>query len=327
MPPTPIPFYFGFSDALLAEAGGVPLPALHKDVDAILHCCDAVRPLADRLGVPVPKPRLAGFSYNHVSALGAPVIFASGSEPNVAPILHDPCDIDALREPSDYLSEGIVPERLATFDRLQARYPEASPSIGHEYEGPITSAVLLMGPAFFTLPYTDPARAHRLLAFCVKSSLNYTQAIRARLGRPFGNGPAGIADDFAGIFPPPLFEEYVLPAWNALYDGLGATERHLHSELLRAEHLPYLETLGITVFDPSADQYLSPETLRVQCPVPFTGRVQSWDIRDRDASQLQHLYHHIADQGPCRISFYMTFLEDEAKMAALLETARERAAI
>ena len=62
---------FAFADALVAEAGGVPQAALHTDVDAICHAFDAVRPVAARLGVDSPKPRLAGLAYvlRHVSPL------------------------------------------------------------------------------------------------------------------------------------------------------------------------------------------------------------------------------------------------------------------
>ncbi|NIA14802.1 MAG: hypothetical protein GWP08_12060 [Nitrospiraceae bacterium] len=319
------PYSFGIADSAIATAGGVPLDALHYDVDAICRAYDAIAPVAQRLGVPPPRPRLAGFSYCHVSTLGAPVVFAKGSEPNVSPILHRPEDIDALREPTDPLACGVVPERLASLERLLERRPDAHRGIGHAYEGPLTSASLLMGPDFFVLPHSDPERAHRLIAFCVESSLRYAHAINAHFGKPETPGPAGIPDDFAGIFPPELFAEFVVPYWDRMYEGLGATERHLHSELLRVGHLPFLAGLGINVYDPSADQYLTPEILREHCPVPFTGRIQSWHIRDKSPQDLQAMYRQIAACEPVNISFYMSFPQEEEKIRALLATARELA--
>ncbi|MCX7806456.1 MAG: hypothetical protein N3A38_14910, partial [Planctomycetota bacterium] len=159
-------YVFGFADSAVAEAGGVPLDVLHHDVGAILKAFDAIAPVAERLGVPPPKPRLPGFAYNHVSALGAEVVFAKGSEPNVVPVIRSPRDIDRLREPEDYMGSGIVPSRLRLASELKARRPDASDSIGHPYEGPVTTAVLLMGEAFLTLPYDDPGRARKLLRFC-----------------------------------------------------------------------------------------------------------------------------------------------------------------
>lgn len=317
------PYGFGFGDTLLAEVGGVPLNALHDDVDAICRCYDAIPAVAERLGVAPPRPRLAGFSYNHVSALGAEVVFAEGSEPNVLPIIREPGDIDKLRDPDDFLSAGVVPQRLRSLEKLLERRPEAAKGIGHRYEGPATTAALLMGPGFFTLPYEDPARAHGLLSFAVESALNYCKSIQARFGVPEAPGPVGIPDDFGGMFAPEIFAEFVVPYWDRMYAGLEATERHLHSELLRIEHLPFLAELNIATFDPSADQYVTPKLLREHCPVPFTGRVQSWHIRENGPKALQAMYRDIASYEPISISFYMTSLEQEEKIAALLEVARE----
>jgi len=317
-------YSFGLTDTLLAEVGRLPLDVLHRDVDAICRCYECIVSVAERLGVEPPCPRLAGFSYNHVSTLGAPIVFVAGSEPNVKPILHHPEDIDRLEEPGDYLASGVVPERLATLHVLRERRPDAACSIGHQYEGPVTTAMLLMGEEFVLLPWTDPERAHRLLGFCVESAVNYTRVLRAHLGEPPDEPrPIGIPDDFAGLFAPELFAEFVAPYWDRLYAALGATERHLHSELLRVEHLPFLEELGIATFDPSADQYVTPALLREHCPVPFTGRIQSWHIADNSPEQLQAMYRDIASYEPVNISFYMTALREEPKIAALLDVARE----
>lgn len=320
------PYAFGFVDTLLAEIGNVPLDALHRDAEAICLCYEKARPLAESLGVEAPRPRLAGFAYCHVSTLGAAVVFPRGSEPVVRPVIREPHDIDRLREPGDYLNAGVVPQRLRTFERLTARCPHAVATIGHEFEGPLTTATLLMGPQFFCLPYEDPQRAHRLLEFCVESALNYAQTIRARLGLAGGPGTIAIPDDFAGILPPTLFEEFVMPYWERLYQGLQATRRRLHSELLQKDHLPFLADLEIAEFDPSADQYLTPELLRAHCPVPFTGRILSWEVRNNSPRALQTLYRRIAACRPVCIAFHMTALEEEEKIVALLEVARELAA-
>jgi hypothetical protein len=318
------PYHFGFADSLLAEVGRVPLDALHRDVDAICRCYDAVVAVAQRLGVPVPRPGVAGFSYTHASALGAPVIFAEGSEPNVLPILRCLEDIDKLCEPADYLACGIAPQRLRTMRELVQRRPDAEWAL-ERAEGPVTTAGLLMGSGFFTLPYEDPVRAHKLLAFVTTSALHYNRAVRDYFGESDKPGPVGLCDDFAGMFPPAKFAEFVVPYWEQWYRGQGAAERNLHSELLRREHLPFLKKLDITVFDPSADQYLTPELLREHCPVPFTARIQAWDIRDKPPRELQTLYRRVAACGPRSIAFYLTRLADESKVRALLDTARELA--
>jgi len=122
-----------------------------------------------------------------------------------------------------------------------------------------------------------------------------------------------------------MFPQFVLPYWDALYAGLQATSRSLHSELLRKEHLRFLPDVGISSFDPSADQYLSPETLRDHCPVPFTLRILSWHVRHNSPSRLQTMYRYLASFSPISISFHLCQLEEEPKIAALLEVARKLA--
>jgi len=320
------PFFCHLTDGLLAEAAGVPLDRLHRDVEAICRAGDAGRPIAERLGLSAPLPHLAGFSYPHVTTLGCEVSWPEGSEPNVRPCIRRPEDIDELREPEDYLRCGVVPQRLATLAELRRRRPDAINYIGHPYEGPVTTAVLLMGSDFLLLAQDDPARVHRLLRFCVESAVHYARAISARLGHAIQPGPQWMPDDFAGLFSPAQFREFVAPYWDMLFTELEATERHVHSELLRVGHLPMLADLGVATFDPSADQYLTPELLRRHCPVPFTALIKDWEIRDHSAGELPALYRHIAGSEPVSISFTLARLCDEEKVRALLDVARELAA-
>jgi len=318
------PFSFSLADSLLAEVAGIPQRLLHFDVDAICRAYEAIKPVASRLGIAPPAPRLAGFAYPHLAALGATIRFTD-FEPNVVPLLRSAEEIDHLREPDDYLAADLIRERLRLLGELKKRHPNAGNWIGHEMEGPVTTAALLLGQEFFTLPYLDPERAHRLLGFCVKSALNYAAAITEHFGGTIQPGPKWIPDDFAGMFPAPVFREFVAPYWNAVYEGLKATRRGVHSELLRVEHLPFLQELHIEEFDPGADQYLTPELLRAHCPVRFQCTIESWHIRELTCKELQAMYRRLASTEPFLISFSMDRLVDEPKVVALLQVARELA--
>ena len=158
---------FYISDSLIAEVGGVSRTSLHFDADAICRAYDAVASITKRLDVEPLRPRLASFAYNHVSTLGAEITFKPESpEPGVRPCISRPEDIDQLTEPEDYLAAGVVPQRLELLEQLKRRRHDAADGIGHDFEGPVTTAVLLMGQDFFMLPYDDPTRAHRLLKLC-----------------------------------------------------------------------------------------------------------------------------------------------------------------
>ncbi len=319
-------YSFGIVDTAVAESAGVTLYDLHTDVDAICRAYDAVAPVAERLGVDPPTPSLAGMAYNHVSTIGCEVqITARAAEPWVRPCIDGPEDIDGLREPTDYLAAGVVGDRLALAAALKARRADASERIGHDFQGPVTTAVLMMGQSFFMLPHDDPARAHRLLEFVTRSAIHYATTLRTHQGRPVAGGRQGICDDFAGIFPPRLFAEFVVPYWNMMYEGFAAETRGLHSELLREEHLKHLADIKLGEYDPSVDQYLTPEMLTRSCPCEFTLRMWPSELRDHSPGELAAMYRRRAGFDPVFISFHLAALAEEPKIAALLEVARELA--
>ena len=316
-------FGFAFTDDLLAEVGQVPQSKLHLDVEAISKAYEAVGPVARRLGVEPPAPRLAGFCYTHLVALGCRVVYSENAEPTVQPLIHSLREIDELEEPEDYLANEVIQQRIRICEELQRRYPESPSTIGHLLEGPTTTATILMGPAFFTLPYDDPERAQRLLDFCSQSAVNYAHSIKKYFGRPIEPGRKYFPDDFAGIFGPDKFKEFVVPYWEKTYQRLMARGRSVHSELLRTEHLPFLKELQMDHFDPGADQYLTPEILSRHCPCKFSGRILSWHIHDLSAEELERMYRNIAKYEPTSISFSMCRLEEEPKIKHLLKVARQ----
>ena len=321
-----VPFRFTIDSNVVAEVGGVRLYDLHTDVDAICRAHEAVAPLARRLGVAPPRPGLAGCTYVHASTLGCEVVITPQSaEPWAGPCISTPEQIDDLREPDDYLAAGIVPGRLALAAKLKRRCPGASDKIGHDLEGPVTTAVLIMGQDFFMLPYDDPARAHRLLEFVTRSAINYVKILRAHQRPPLTGGWQSMPDDFAGMFGPVQFAEFVVPYWNMLFEGLEAEQRGVHSELLRPEHLRYLTDVKLDVYDPGVNQYLTAEAVQRHCPVAYQLRLWPAQVRDHSAGELVKMYRRLASFEPVSIEFGLFDLAEEAKIAALLEVARELA--
>jgi len=316
------PFSCTFDERLIARIGKTTLSRLHFDVKAIVYAYSRAAGLAERLGISPPAPHLAGFAYCHVAALGCDIIFPEDSEPKPLPLISSPAEIDTLREPADYLKAPLIQKRLALLAQLKREVPGTGNFIGHLFEGPVTTAVLLLGEQFFTLPYDDPVRAHRLLEFCTESAINYGKTLLRHFDHPVILETLSIPDDFAGMFPPHLFEEFVLPYWVKLFDGFGASGRMLHSELLRVDHLHFLSCLNLSLYDPSADQYLTPEILKEHSPCPFSALIQAWEIHQESADELEARYIRYAKCRPASISFVMDRLEDEPKIRRLLEVAR-----
>lgn len=322
----PVPYSFGLFDCLLAQNAGLSNYSLHTDVDAVIRAADAALPLCRRLGIDPVSPHLYGMSYLHVSTLGVPVINGPQyMEPGTLPSIHHADEIDTLREPEDYLACGLFPQRIALMKALAEVRPDASCRLGHPFEGPVTTAVLMMGESFFMLALDDPGRAHRLLKFVTVSAINCCKAMRRFDGQDELGGRVGIPDDFAGMFAPEQFKEFVVPYWAMLYEELGATRRDLHSELLRPDHLPMLKDLKIDSFDPSVDPFLPPETLAQRCPVPYGDRIWPSTVRSSSTEKLLALYRRLASFNPQYVMFHLEHVDDEAKIAALLKLARELA--
>ena len=52
------PFDFGLFDCLLCEVAGILPYEMHVDINAAIKAADAIRPLAEHLGIPAPHPHL-----------------------------------------------------------------------------------------------------------------------------------------------------------------------------------------------------------------------------------------------------------------------------
>ena len=314
-------YSFGFSDSFIAEIGKITLKQLHFDAVAIKKAYDKLKDFAEELGIKLPTPRLAGFCYTHIASLGANIEFPESSEPKPFPLISSPDEIDKLKEPADYLSSPIIQKKLNTLKELKKLCPETPDFIGHLLEGPITTAVLILSQEFLTLPYDNPQKAHEFLEFSTESALNYAKAITEYFGRELKSN--GFPDDFAGMFPPDIFKEFVVPYWKRLYEGLKSEIRTLHSELLRVEHLPFLKELNVEYFDPGVDQYLKPEDLYAHCPCKCQLRITSWQIDNLSADSLVNLYIKLAQYHPYVISFSIHRLKNLDKIKKLLEIARK----
>ncbi|MCD6408203.1 hypothetical protein J7L87_04045 [bacterium] len=312
-------FSFGFTDRFISEISGIPLRELHFNGKAVVEAYEKLKEYAERLKIKSPPPRLAGFTYTHISALGANVEFPENSEPKPYPLISSPEEIEKLKEPEDYLSAPIIKKKLEALKYIKEKFPSAPDFIGHLMEGPVTTAMLLLGEEFLILPFENPDKAHKLLEFCVKSSLNYARQIKKYFNQPLIAN--GFPDDFAGMFNPEIFEKFVFPYWERIYKGLSSKERSLHSELLRVEHLPFLERLKIKYFDPGVDQYLKPEDLQKYCPCKFQLRITQWQIHSLSSDRLISLYENLSKFNPYVISFSLDRTEDLPKIEKLLEFA------
>jgi uroporphyrinogen-III decarboxylase len=175
---------------------------------------------------------------------------------NQGRVLPDRESVLALRPAVPEASEWM--QRYLAMREEMGRELGKLPPLGAGQEGPITSAVLLRGDKFFLDVLDEPEVAHHLLGVVTQTFINFVRYTRRINGQPEA-GNTGIADDMAGMLPPSLWPEFVLPYWLRIYEELGPGRRSTHTELLRPGHLPFLRELKIDAYDPGNDQYLEVE--------------------------------------------------------------------
>lgn len=222
-------------------------------VDTQLQACEVFRNL---YGVDTGEPSVPVPAYVGVASLGASMVLPDDHPPMVANqgrVLADWPAVLALRpavpESSEWLNRYL--EMREEMGRLLGKLPP----LGAGQEGPITSAVLLRGDQFFLDVLDEPEVAHHLLGVVTQTYISFVRHVR-RLNGQEEHGGVGIADDMAGMLPPSLWPEFVLPYWERIYQELGPGRRSVHTELLRPGHLPFLRQLDIGSYDPGNDQYL-----------------------------------------------------------------------
>jgi hypothetical protein len=216
------------------------------------------------------------------------------------PIFHSLAQgVEALRREVDFSRAGMFPFYLELWEKLKQLYPEHEiPFAGFGLEGPVTTAWLLRGHAFFMDLYDDPPLAQEYLRLVTQSIVEYNRLIARVNGRPEFN-PDGmyIADDGAAMIAPRPWPEFVVPYLEQYYSALTSGARSIHLEDMHPDHLPYLDQLRIAHYDPSVSRKLTPATIRARCSVPFTWRLNESHAATLTAAETKRWVLDAAAQG------------------------------
>ncbi len=255
---------------VLTEYAGTTLRAYYTDPETMLVTQERARErFLELYDVDVTRPHVAVPAYIGAAALGAHIQYPEDSSPMLADqgrVLADERAVLAL-QPADPAGDPNF-RRMEDIRQFMARRTTGPVPISAGQEGPVTTAVLLRGERFLEDLYGAPQLAHRLLEVVTDTFLAYVHHAQ-ELNREPG-GAVGIADDFAGLISPAMWPEFVAPYWERIFVELGPGRRVVHSELMRPQHLRFLDEMKVDHFDPGADQYLTGPLIRQQTAIPFT---------------------------------------------------------
>lgn len=289
---TPYSWHVSCGMPAYAVLAGVRYDRLFTDADAIVEAYRKGRPLAEALFGPdvgMGGPYWAGNSYGHINALGSQLVFPEDSEVAHTPLYDSLAEgTRALKREVDFTKQGLFPRYLALWEELKRRFPGSPiPFGGFKAEGPVTTAWLLRGHEFFADLLEQPEEAKDYLNAVTESVVRYNKTMHRINGEP--ERPAdwcGLADDAAAMIGPRHWPEFVMPFLDRYYAEQTDGRRSAHIEDLRPEHLPFLDALGLSRFDPSVSARLTPALVAAGCRVPFYWRINSMQFTDWTAGAV-----------------------------------------
>lgn len=294
----------------LRELTGVPIREFNLEPEACIDAYRRGRPLLrEMFGEEVRAPGVStpAVSYGHPNTLGAELVFPEGGEVGVKPLYSSLTEaIDALGRPVDFLSQGMAPFFMEFRETLRAAFPDESVGLSFGGEGPITSAYVLRGEGFYMDVMDDLPLTVTFLEAVVDSVQRYHEATCALDDRPaMSPSGSGMCDDCASFIQPRLWPELVLPAWERYYRGRTTGRRTAHVENLVAEHLPFLEDIGLSHFDPSISPQLTPPIIAEHCRVPFLWRLGSFHYTEMTTQDVEDFVHQAAADGANSVVTYV----------------------
>ena len=262
--------------------------------------------LADYFGgyCAVRKPSAPPISYGHLISLGAPYTLPEDSEPNVKPFARDINEAIAIMKEAegiDFGNNGLCRHYIELNGYLRERFPDCAinPLDGYGGEGVVTSAVLMRGQNLFIDLYDEPEKVRVFFSLLNRSVIRFYRWSNRVNGQPeVASWGAWLADDFAALIPPSLWEEFVLPYWNEYYEGRTTSPRRtLHCEGLAPEHLHYLRRAGITHFQPSVSEKLTLQNVRANTDIPFDWLLYAWKVTEMSDGAIQAWVDEAVEAG------------------------------
>ncbi len=276
-----------------------------------------------------PDPGLStpAVSYGHVNGLGSELLFPPDGEVAHTHI-YDTLEagIAALRRPVDFATAGMAPFYLEYKRRLEAAFPGRTAPFSYGLEGPLTTAYELRGEGFFLDLMDRPVLAAEFLRLVTASIAAFAQFHAAANGTTAFKPSAGLCDDLASVVPARLYPELVLPFWDLYFRALTDGTRHAHVEDLRVEQLPFLETIGLSGYDPSISHKLNPRLIRDHCRVPFGWRLGSFHYLTMSSDDVRDWVFQAVADGASSVFTHLEGLmvrdETRPKVYAFVEAAR-----
>ncbi len=290
----------------VAHLSGTTLRDFFLDFDKIVEAWNVANgEMNRRFKGQLPNRPVMGtpLSYGHLICLGAEVTFPVDGEPNIHPFAQDidsAIEILKRQKGMDFTQNKWFGHYLEMNAKLNAAFPDkVSVMSGFSHQGPLTSATLMRGQDFFCDLLDEPEKCAEFLELMTDSIVEYKKCVAKLNGEPVISEDMGyLADDFASLVSPYLWEDFVVPYWNRYYEGTTtSSQRFIHCENLLPLHLKYLKSAGITFFQPSVSDSLTISNVKENTDIEFDWLLYAYHITEMSDQEIQQWVDNVVKAG------------------------------
>ncbi len=285
---------------------GIPMRDLYLHEEACIAAFTEGLPRLQNLAGP-EVPLIAPITtpvikYGHLNSLGIPILF-----PETGQVALDmqPMDLGRVarlleeKRGDDSFGGGLTGRQARYLGTLRRRFPGKRVHWGWQWEGPLTTLWALSGMQSMYAVYDEPGLFRRCMGLVTESIVRYTRFYLGVDGTsvldPFPDH-GRLCDDIAAMFAPWMWPEMVLPFWEGFFSA-PVSQRKLHCEGMKPEHLPHLRNLGITDFDPGISPQLNPALIAERPWLPFCWRLGSFHYQDMTPQAVEDFVFAAAASG------------------------------
>lgn len=167
-----------------------------------------------------------------------PLVHSLGAEIQAAGQLKTP----------DPRQDGLMPVILNWYRHLEPRIQDAGYLVKIvAARGPLATATHLFGVTEFLLGLKlQPEYAHRLLEITTRLAIDWLQAQADAISAP---GGILLLDDIAGFLSPKDYLEFAHPYLEKIFSAFPGALKMYHNDMNNPVSYPYLESLGVDIFN------------------------------------------------------------------------------
>lgn len=171
------------------------------------------------------------------------------------------------------------------------------------YEGAVVSvACEISGNSVLVGFVEDPQGAQRLLDIVVEAEERVATFDASLSGEEY-RGFGYIGDDFSGLLSPAMYRKFAVPCYERLY--AGQSQRFMHSELLRAEHLRIAkDELGIVEFHGAGCKNLTLKEMHDIMGERFWTQLTPQEMLELSPTAIKDRVSELAQSGAAYVQFY-----------------------